>query len=314
MANNLSEFISHIKKNSIARVNRFRVSFTIPEKVLGFSNFIGKGDIAKTLSLTCLITDIPGQTAQVNTIGYGNYERKVVWGRTLGEFSTTFLVTGRYVEKKLFDVWTGIIHDEGNHAVQYYDEYITTIYLECLNEQDEVMYRTEITEAYPQVVGQLKLDRTTQNAQMVLDVNWAYHKCETVLDNVTMTPQFDERPTVPPVGQPGPSAGKQRLLPVPDINQMSASVQSLAAVGTEFRSQLQNVLNIAKDVRERVRDFKMEAVNGVKILNGVVKDVKAIASIPQNIKDEVVAVVTDTKNQIGSLKNDVANISNYPKR
>jgi hypothetical protein len=314
MANNLSEFVAHIKKNSIARVNRFRVQFTVPQKVVGLSNYIGKGDINKILSLTCLITDVPGQTNQTSVIGYGNYDRRVVWGRSLGDFSTSFLVTGKYVEKKVFDVWTGIMHDEGNHAVEFYDEYITTIYLECLNEQDEVMYRLELTEAYPLVVGNLKLDRTAQNAQMLLDVNWAYHRCETILDNVTMAPQFSDASQIPPVAVPGPNAGKQRLLAIPGIDQMSAAVQSAAAVGTEFRGQLQGVLNIAKDVREQVRDFKMEAINGVKILNGVVKDVKAINGIPTDVKNEVVAVVTDTKNQIGYLKNDIKNISNYPQR
>jgi len=313
MANNLSEFVSLIKQNSIARTNRFRITFAIPEKVTLSSDYIGNGDIAKTLSLTCLITDVPAHTKQFTSVGYGNYDRKVVHGRDNGDFSTTFLVTGQYVEKKFFDVWNNLINDESSHSVNYYEEYITNIQVECLNEQDQVMYSFELHECFPLSVGQLRLDRTAQNAQMTLDVSWAFHKVETILDNVTTTPAFTDK-VVPPAATVGPGAALKRLLPVPGLDSMSSALQSAAGIGTELRGQLQGVLNIATDVREQVRDFKMEAVNGVKILNGVVKDVKAINAIPSDLKNEMVAVVTDTRNQIGSLKNDLANIANYPKR
>lgn len=317
--NLLSDFVNHIKKNSIARSNRFRIQFNIPEVVSAMATMVdysGSVDIPKTMSLTCLMTDIPGQTTQSNTINYGNYDRKVVNGRTTGDFTTSFLVTGKYIEKKLFDLWSVAMNDENNHAVEFYDSYITTIYLECLNEQDEVTYRAEITEAYPSSISNLKLDRTAQNSQMVLDVSWAYHRCVPVVNNVGKMPP-DSNYNTAITGQPSLNtfnSGKQKMPLIPGISQMSAALQSAAALGTEFRGQLQGVLNIANTVREEVRDLKMSSVNGVKILNGVVKDVKAIKNIPNDVKNEVVAVVTDTRNQIGYIKNDIANISNYPKR
>lgn len=309
MANNLSEFISLIKRNSIARTNRFRINFALPASLI----MPPTAELSeKVLSLTCLITDIPSMTEQTTSISYGNYDRKIVNGRSMGDFNTTFLVTGKYQEKIVFDAWHNLINDEDNRAVEYYDNYVTTVTVDCLNENDDVVYQFELTEAYPLHIGQLKLDRTAQNQQMVLDVSWAYHKFNTIIDmNMTQTINI---PNIPPIGIPGPEAGKQRLFPIPGIDQMSAAVQSAAAMGTEFRNQLQGVLAIANDVREQVRDFKMEAINGVKILNGVVKDVKAINNIPTDVKNEVIAVVTDTKNQIGYLKDDIKNISNYPKR
>lgn len=310
MANQLTDFIQLIKKNSIARTNRFRIYFDLPTGVIKAKNYISKGDYASQMSLTCLIADMPGETIQNTGVSYGNFERKIPFGRTYSDFTSTFLLTGKYVEKKIFDVWMSLIIDENQHALGYYDDYVTNIFVECLNEQNDVMYKFEIKEAYPVSVSPLKFDRTAQNGQMILDVTWAFFTCDAVLDNVTTALAFNSKVVRP--NAVGVNAGKQRLLPIPGIDQLSSAVQSAAAVGTEFRGQLQGVLNITNDVKNQVRDLKMSSVDGIKTLNGVVKDVKAINNIPTDVKREVVDVVTSTKNQIGYLNNDIHTINKYP--
>ena len=306
-SNQLSSFINHIKKNGIARTARFRITFTLPKGLK-----VTSSTVQKSISLTCMLADIPGKSEQTADVTYGNYARKVVFGRSTGDFNTTFLLTGNYIEKKIFDAWHDTIFNDLSNSVNFYDDYIAGIKVESLNEQDNVVYSFELTEAYPIQVSPLKLDRTSQNTQMALDVNWAYHK---------ILPGQDARDILEsPVSSqlisniPGVGSGKNRLFPIPGLDTMSSAVQSAVETVKEFRGQVQGVLKVAKDVQEQIRDAKMNVIDGVKTLNGVIKDFKAIANVPTEVKNEVVAVITDSRNQLGYLKNDVTNFKVYPKR
>lgn len=333
----LGEFLALVKKNNIARSNRFKITFNIPQKLLapkgeqGSPGDSGKnfmqsiGDTVKAMkpssaidsvnaiSLTCMIVDIPGVQENVTEIGYGNYNRRIVHGRTYGDFHTSFLITGKYAEKKLFDTWLGIINDESSKSVEFYDEYISDIIVECLDMQDATVYTFTLTEAFPISVGSIRMDRTAQNQQLILDVAWAFHR---------ITNAEDEREAqkkaggsgIPPGIVPGVGSGKNRLFPIPGIDQFSEAVQTTVSTVKEFKAQLEGALAVARDVREQIRDAKMAVLDGVKVINGVVKDVKAINNIPNAVKQEVVNVLNDTKNQIGSLKNEVSNFKNYPQR
>lgn len=311
MATNLlTEFVTHIKRHSIARSNRFRVSFTLPEKLRG--KLPTTNTVEKIISLTCLITDVPGTQEITSVIEYGNYARRIAFDRTTGDFPTSFLVTGNYVEKKLFDAWHSIIINESETSVEFYDDYVADITVDSLNEQDEVVYSFTLTEAYPLTMGALKLDRTAQNGQMILDVSWAYHRIKQGQDSrdILEAPATRDRAAL----VPGINSAKQRLFSIPGLDSLSSAVQTSIDTVNGLRTQLKGVLAVASSIKEQVRDAKMVALDGVKVLNGVILDVKAISNIPTAVKNEVVGVVTDTRNQLGSLKSDLANFKTFPKR
>lgn len=309
----ISDFVSFIKKNNIARTNRYRIIFTIPE-MLREEFIISENSASLTaqneLSLTCMIANIPGVQMQTSQIQYGNIApRKATYGRSTSDITTSFILTGKYQEKKLFDAWTSIVCRDAEGSIEFYDSYIGSILIECLNEQDQVQYKFRLSEAYPISVSDLRLDRTSMNQAMLLDVTWAYHIIyfmddESKTTNPTKTSQNNA--IIP--------NAKKRLLPIPGLEGFSSAVQGAVETVKEFRGQLQGVLDIAKDVREQVRDAKMTVLDGVKTLNGVVKDVKAIINIPNEVKNEVISVVVDTRNQLGSLKSDVKNLAKFPKR
>ncbi len=330
----LNDFLNYIKRNNIARTNRFRVTFAIPDALAqGGSNttidpssgtdymkMIGEvtsqlkslnsQNPSNIISMTCLMFDIPGRQESVTEISYGNFPRKIVNGRAYNEVGSTFLVTGQYAEKKFFDDWFNIINDETNHAVEFYDNYIGTITVECLDIQDQVVYMFQLMEAFPISMGSIRLDRTSQNQQMVLDVNWAFQRISYGDERGISDPQAGNG--VPATSIPGVGSGKNRLLPIPGIDQFSSAVQSAVNTVKGFNQQLQGVLAVANDVRSQVRDAKMQVLDGVKTLNGTIKDFKSIAHVPDDVKNEVVGVLTDTKNQLGFLNSDLANFSKYP--
>lgn len=333
MANTLSEFIAHIKRNNIARSNRFRINFVMPQKLIASLTNSGTGQaqifdddmvpipgatikandlngVQKVISLTCMITDVPGYREQTTSINNGNLPREIATGKLQDEFYTTFLISGNYMEKKLFDAWHAIIMNESNTSINFYDDYIAHISVDCLNEQDAVVYSFELTEAYPKSVSQIKLDRTVSNQQMVVDVQWAYHKMINTAEK-DIAKAFTSK--TPGNAIATAAAGKKRLLAIPGLDSFSAGVQSAVQSIAGFRENLQGVLAKANDVREQVRDFKMSVLDGVKMVNGVIKDVKAISNIPNEVKNEVVSVLTDTRNQMGYLKSDLKNFKHFPK-
>lgn len=355
----LSDFINYIRKTNIARTNRFRVTFAIPDAlaqggsasggtasaagslgstsgIAGLSSGVDPSAYMKMVgesvsqlktvtsslstqnpsnivSMTCLMIDIPGRQEQVTEISYSNFPRKIVNGRTYSEVGTTFLVTGQYAEKKFFDDWFNIINDETNHAVEFYDNYIGTITVECLDLQDQVVYMFQLMEAFPVSMGSIRLDRTAQNQQMVLDVQWAFQRISFGDGSGNVTdPQAGNG--IPASAIPGVGSGKNRLFPIPGLDSFSDAVKGAVNTVKGFNEQLQGVLNVAKDVREQVRDAKMQVLDGVKTINGTIKDFKAIAHVPTDVKNEVVGVLNDTKNQLGSLTSDLKNFKNYPTR
>lgn len=350
----LKDFLALVQKQNIARTNRFKITFNLPAKLgaassgragstnqgtiqfaswedkvssdaaaaaraaIGESNTQGNGnhasDSTRTISLTCLMVDIPAYQETNTEISYGHYARKVANGRQYGDVSTTFLITGNYAEKTLFDSWHNIIVDETQHAVNFYDDYISSIVVECLDNQDKTVYQFTLKEAWPSAVGAIRLDRTSQNAQMVLDVNWTFHTVQYGKESDSGNLGKTAGTGIPPGIVPGQGSGKNRLFPIPGIDQFSDAVKTTVNTVKEFKTQLEGVLAVAKDVREQVRDAKMQVLDGVKVLNGVVKDVKAIKNIPNDVRNEVLNVVRDTKNQLGSLKNEVSNFKNYPQR
>ena len=301
--NGLSEFLQLVKKSHIARTNRFNFNITLPDKLISvLGNDTDAIKMTKQITLTCLLTDIPGYQEQTTNASYGGYSRKVAYSRSLNDFSTSFLVLGNFTEKKLFDAWSNLIMAESNNIAGYYDDYITDISIDALNNKDEIIYSIQLLEAYPTIVSSLRLNRADQNQQMILDVNWSYHRA--VYSNISVIANPSN--ASPQASAAGASlSGKKRLLEVPGLSSLSSGLQAATSTIKEFKGQVDGILKITKDVREQVRDVKMQVLDGVKVLNGVVKDIREIRNVPDQFKRELTAVVNDTKNQLGSLKGDI---------
>lgn len=316
MATSLTEFLQYVKQSHIARTNRFNFNITFPDKLLELLGSDADGiKVTKQISLTCLMTEIPGYQEQTSNASYGGYSRKVAYSRSLNDFSTSFLVLGNFAEKKIFDAWSNIIMANSNNITGYYDDYVTTISIEALNNKDQPIYKIQLLEAFPTMVSSLKLNRSDQNQQMMLDVNWAYHRAEYFNTPSNIAKNYGKTDSSQAGVATSALSGKKRLLGIPGIDSLSSGIQGAMNTVKEFRGQVQGVLAITKDVREQVRDFKMQVVDGIKVLNGVVKDIREIKSVPTQIKNELKAVVNDTKNQLGTLKGDTKLIGKpYPTR
>jgi hypothetical protein len=76
--------------------------------------------------------------------------------------------------KKFFDNWTSMVVDPDTGLVGYQEEYATTIRLRQLDEQDNVTYEIELSEAFPRSINLLELNNSAQNQTHRLNVLFAY--------------------------------------------------------------------------------------------------------------------------------------------
>ncbi len=111
--------------------------------------------------------------------------------------------------KKFFDEWTARVVDPKSGFVGFQEDYISTLKLRQLNEQDQVTYELELEEAFPRSVNLLELNNSAQNQTHRLNVLFAYRYWKDV------SPEFQTMPMDIP---------KQILFPqVPSIDNRNKS-------------------------------------------------------------------------------------------
>lgn len=109
------------KRNGLAMANRYRAVITLPPSIAG------KFPETEALDLLCDATGLPGR--QIATIDYQAHKQviKVPYGFLNEDVTFTFLLTGDYHAKKVFDAWAESIIDFSNYRAKYLDQHVSTI-------------------------------------------------------------------------------------------------------------------------------------------------------------------------------------------
>ena len=170
---NLSQFIGAVREDSLARVNRFEVIINIPDDLIltrkNRSNAIA-------VSLYCEMASLPPVNISTKSFKiFGPTYQRPFGAEYGGEgISLTFHVDRDMQVKKFFDEWTARVVDPESGLVGYQEDYISTLTLKQLNEQDEVTYEVQLEEAFPRSVNLLELNNSAQNQTHRLNVLFAY--------------------------------------------------------------------------------------------------------------------------------------------
>ena len=166
---NLSQFLSQSRRDSFARVNRFEVFIFSPPA-------LNQNRDAVSVSLYCEMASLPPVNISTKSFKiFGPTYQRPFSAEYGGEgISLTFHVDRDMKVKKFFDEWTARVVDPDSGFVGFQDEYISTLKLKQLNEQDEVTYELELLEAFPRSVNLLELNNSAQNQTHRLNVLFAY--------------------------------------------------------------------------------------------------------------------------------------------
>lgn len=176
----LNEFISKIKTDGAARLNRFSVLITNPATP-------SNGELVQLYCEQAVLPSI--SFASQPTRSYGE-QREVVYDRNFETLNLTFIVDRQFKVKEYFDAWADMIIDPTTRLSGYYEQYARTIKITTQDTKDNNTYETEIFEAYPKTIGAISLDHNSKDiAKLQISFNYKHH-----VNKRLVSPENDKSP------------------------------------------------------------------------------------------------------------------------
>ena len=190
----INELLGLVRDDTgVARPNRFEVVVNPPTSSSGTRNPSSYDNLSATLfgdlvkdgtlrsvAIKCTSIALPAKTLQVSqdTNIYGPV-REVVNGLEFGDITANFtMLRSDMKEKKYFEAWQGLTFNPASWSVGYYDDYVGSVDIYQLDEQNRRKYGIKLIEAFPKVIGEMALDMGTNNSVSTLPITFSYRYWE----------------------------------------------------------------------------------------------------------------------------------------
>ena len=169
-----------------AKPSRYEVIIAPPP---GYSAKVkgGPKDVVRKTSLEMAAVAFPGVQLQAeeDTNIYGP-PRKIVRGQTFAEIVTQIRCSADMREKNFIDTWQRLAAPRTDFSVGYYSDYVGTMQIFQLDQEDRRRYGVELVECYPITMAEQSLDYSTQNAISFLNVTWSYRYWKNLTDEAEL--------------------------------------------------------------------------------------------------------------------------------
>lgn len=190
----INELLGLVRDDSgVARPNRFEVVIFPPTSSVQTRNPTAYDNLSATLmgdlvkdgtlrsvAIKCTSISFPAKTLQVSqdTNIYGPV-REIVNGIEFGDLQANFtLLRSDMKEKKYFEAWQGLTFNPASWSVGYYDDYVGSVEIYQLDEQNNRRYGIKLIEAFPKIIGEMALDMQTGNTVSSLPITFSYRYWE----------------------------------------------------------------------------------------------------------------------------------------
>jgi hypothetical protein len=90
------------------------------------------------------------------------------------EVNFTFLLTGDYYMKKIFDKWSEEIMGFNNYRLNYIKDFAVNVTISQLNKKNLPIYTVVLQNAFPITFNSIMLDNTAENSVQKFSVTMAY--------------------------------------------------------------------------------------------------------------------------------------------
>ena len=142
---------------------------------------------ARTTSLKCEQISMPGRNIDTapDTNIYGPV-REIAQGFSFADIDATFQLSSDHKEKKFFETWQRISFDPLTWAMGYYDDYVGTIQIYQLDEQNERRYGVELIECFPKTIAAQTFDYSAVNQQQKVSVTFSYRYWKNLTDEARL--------------------------------------------------------------------------------------------------------------------------------
>lgn len=206
VAKTLDAFISAIKTENAARLNRFKVLI---------SNPIISNQNGNLVCLYCEQAALPSITYASQPVRTFGDQREVVYERTFETLNLTFLIDRQFKVKEYFDEWGDLIVNPITRLCGFYNDYAKTIEIIAQDIRDNDVYITTIYEAYPKSISTINLDNNSKDiAKLQVSFNYKYHVNEKLVSTAEGT--FGEPTKVFSRGQGKTDLEYELLSNIPD--------------------------------------------------------------------------------------------------
>ena len=189
------------KRQGAAQTNRFMIFMQPPSASLlnldvnaaitgaisGDINLGGFINDPRDVSLLCESCTLPGRS--ITTIEKQNVKQavKVPYSFLNEDVTFTFILTGDYYMRKMFDNWSNLVFDTQNYEMRYPESYTTDVRISQLNKQNIPIYTVKLEKAYPTGINAISLDNSAENSIQKVTINMTYENfvVEGFVDSVT---------------------------------------------------------------------------------------------------------------------------------
>ena len=191
-----------------ARANRYEVMLNAPTGEKGttptnlqniFSKVMGqaKGDgtVRKT-GLRCASISFPGRNLDTtpDTNIYGP-TREIVNGFSFAEITGTFVCSSDMREKLFFETWQRLAFNPQTWSLGYYDDYVGSIDIHQLDEQDNKRYGVQLVECFPKTIAEQSLGYGQNDTLHRINVTFSYRYWKNLTDEADLPKSLQERIT-----------------------------------------------------------------------------------------------------------------------
>ena len=160
-------------------------------KIMGQNN--GDGTV-RTTSLRCEAISFPGRNLDTtpDPNHYGP-TREVVNGYSYAPISATFQCSSDMKEKKYFETWQRLAYNPQTWSMGYYNDYVGTVQIYQLDEQDKRRYGVELVEAFPKTIAAQALDYSSTNQIHKIGVDFVYRYWKNLTDEADLPKPLQDR-------------------------------------------------------------------------------------------------------------------------
>ena len=185
----LNAFLSHnASRDGYAKANRYEVVILLPSGVTSgdfqgageaamATNVLSRlgGETARRISFRCDSISIPGRNlrTQMNGNIYGP-PHEIVQGQPFAPEAATFYCGSDLAERYFFEDWQKITYNPDTYNINYYKEYVGSVEIYQLNEQDERTYGCKLEEVFPKTVAAIAYGHGSSNTINKVSVEFAY--------------------------------------------------------------------------------------------------------------------------------------------
>ena len=178
----INEFLSlFLNKDGFSKSARYEVVIGLPKAATATAGELLTTETARKVSYHAETIAFPGRNLEIkeDLSTYGP-TREVVSGSSYEDLSATFYVASDHREKKFFSEWQNSAHSNEDFNARYYYDYVGSVDIYQLDEEDRRRLGIRLMEAFPKTIGAIDMGYANANQINKMSVSFSYRYWEII--------------------------------------------------------------------------------------------------------------------------------------